>query len=82
MKRLIDQQETLSKASNAAMVGREVEVLVQGRGKRNPNQLIGRSSCFRTTVLPADEHTAAGDLVRARVSGATSHTLFAEPIAR
>ncbi|MCA9544164.1 MAG: tRNA (N6-isopentenyl adenosine(37)-C2)-methylthiotransferase MiaB [Myxococcales bacterium] len=82
LKRLIDQQETLSKASNAAMVGREVEVLVQGRGKRNPNQLIGRSSCFRTTVLPADEHTAAGDLVRARVSGATSHTLFAEPIAR
>ncbi|MCB0015991.1 MAG: radical SAM protein, partial [Anaerolineales bacterium] len=42
-------QESISKARNEAMVGQDVEVLVAGTGRRNPEQMFGRSSCFRTT---------------------------------
>ena len=78
LKRLIETQEAISKQRFAAMVGREVEVLVQGPTRRNPDQFLGRSSCFKTTILDDTVHT--GDLVRARIVGATSHTLFGEPL--
>jgi tRNA-2-methylthio-N6-dimethylallyladenosine synthase len=79
LKRLIDMQEGICKARNNAKVGDVVEVLVNGPGRRNPEQMIGRSSCFRTTILPKGDY-GAGDLVSARVVGCTSHTLFAEPL--
>lgn len=80
LRRLIDMQEEICKARNNAKVGDIVEVLVSGPGRRNPEQMIGRSSCFRTTILPKGSY-GAGDLVSARVVGCTSHTLFAEPTA-
>lgn len=76
---LIALQESISKVRYGAMVGREVCVLVEGPGRRDPTQRFGRTSCFKTTILPGGA-LEAGDLVRARVSGATSHTLFAEPL--
>ena len=78
LKRLIELQESISKERFTAMVGREVEVLVAGPGRRDPSQRVGRTSCFKTTILPSGAE--GGDLVRAKVVGATSHTLFAEPI--
>lgn len=77
LKRLIELQESICKKRNAAMVGRTVEVLVDGPSRRNPEQAVGRTSCFRTTILPM-EGLAAGELVQARVIGSTSHTLFAD----
>lgn len=77
---LIAVQEALSKARNADLVGQTIEVLVQGPGRRDPNQAIGKSSCFRTTIMPLSAATVAGHLVQARVVGSTSHTLFAEPL--
>lgn len=79
LKRLIEEQEAISKARNAAMIGREVEVLVQGPTRRDPGQVIGRTSCFRTTILPA-EGLEAGALVPVRVTASTSHTIFGEVI--
>lgn len=77
LKRLIDVQEGISKVRNAAMIGRAAEVLVHGPSRRDPAQVVGRTSCFRTTILPA-EGLAPGDLVPVRIVGATSHTLFGE----
>lgn len=79
LRHLIDLQESICKARNNAKIGDVVEVLVSGPGRRNPEQMIGRSSCFRTTILPLGEYKA-GDMVDARVVGCTSHTLFAEPV--
>ena len=78
LQRLIRLQETVSRRRFASMVGRKIEVLVRGRSKKNPNQAVGRSSCFRTTVLDAESPAAPGTIVRARVTGATSHTLIAD----
>lgn len=83
LQRLIKLQEGLSRVANEAKVGQVLEVLVAGPGRRDPSQIIGRSSCFRSTVLHADAFQtppAAGELVQARVVACTSHTLFAEPV--
>ncbi len=77
LQRLIALQEGISKVRYGEMVGRTVEVLVQGPSRRDPSRFIGRTSCFRTTILPEGDF-APGDLVRARVVAATSHTLFGE----
>ena len=79
LQRLIALQEGICKVRNNAKVGSVVEVLVKGPGRRNPEQMIGRSSCFRTTILPQGSYSA-GDIVHARIVGCTSHTLFGEPV--
>ncbi|MFN3196994.1 MAG: tRNA (N6-isopentenyl adenosine(37)-C2)-methylthiotransferase MiaB [Bradymonadia bacterium] len=79
LKRLIDMQEAISGEVHQAMVGREVEVLIQGPTKRDPSKVLGRTSCFKTTIFPSEFLPAPGTLVKGRVVRATSHTLFAEP---
>ena len=79
--RLIELQESISKAEFAKMVGQEAEVLIQGPSRRDPNNMIGRTSCFRTTIVP-DVRLAPGELVPVRIVGATSHTLFGEQLER
>ena len=69
--------------SHRAMVGREVTVLVEGPGKTGPRepgalpQLTGRSMADHIVVFDAPERLV-GAVVRARVTDATSFTLFAE----
>ncbi len=79
LKRLIAVQEGISKIRNTRMIGRTADVLVQGPSRRDPQQVVGRTSCFRTTILPG-EGLEPGDLVPARIVGGTSHTLFGETI--
>jgi tRNA-2-methylthio-N6-dimethylallyladenosine synthase len=78
---LIDTQQRISAELNDRLLGREVEVLVEGPGRREPGQLFGKSEHFKTVVMP-DDGTPAGSLVRARVVGSTPITLFGEPVAR
>ena len=77
IKRLIEQQEQIGKARYAAQVGRTVEVLIQGASRRNPEQLIGRTSDFKTTILPGTIGKP-GEMVSVEIVGSTSHTLFGE----
>lgn len=83
LRRLIDQQEVISAEINQTQVGREHEILVIGPTRRNPDQVMGRSSCFRTTIFDqpsGDQIIHPGDLVKVRIERATSHTLFGELI--
>lgn len=79
LQRLIALQAENSRQRNGAMVGRRVEVLVEGQNPRDDRQSMGRSSCFRPTVLDSDETFQAGELVAAQVHAATTHTIFAKP---
>ncbi|MGB0647765.1 MAG: tRNA (N6-isopentenyl adenosine(37)-C2)-methylthiotransferase MiaB [Bradymonadia bacterium] len=77
IKRLIDQQERISKKRYAEQIGKTVEVMVQGPSRRNEEQMIGRTSDFKTTILSKDVGQP-GDIVTVKIVGATSHTLFSE----
>jgi tRNA-2-methylthio-N6-dimethylallyladenosine synthase len=80
LRRLIELQESISREVHEAMIGREVEILVESPTRRDPAKLHGRTMCFKNTILAADG-LSPGDVVPARVLSATSHTLFAERLA-
>jgi len=72
-------QERISREVNEGIVGRRVEVLVEGRSKRRSDQLFGRTDTFKTAVFP-DVGAGAGSLVRVEVTAATSHTLIGRTV--
>jgi tRNA-2-methylthio-N6-dimethylallyladenosine synthase len=88
---LLTQQQAISGALNDRMIGREVEVLVEGSARREKRtggpspsergegQLFGKSAHFKTVVF-GDDGTPAGSLRRVRVVGATPITLIGEAV--
>jgi tRNA-2-methylthio-N6-dimethylallyladenosine synthase len=80
LERLIAVQETISAERNQALVGSEVEVLVEGPARRPDGWMSGKTPQMKTAVFlgPA----VPGSLVRVEVQAATSHTLSGIPAVR
>jgi tRNA-2-methylthio-N6-dimethylallyladenosine synthase len=76
---LIEEQKAMSLERHLEMVGREVDVLVEGPAKRDPNQWFGKTAHFKTAVFPHREERV-GDTVRLRVAAASPYTLFGEGV--
>jgi tRNA-2-methylthio-N6-dimethylallyladenosine synthase len=76
---LIDQQMAISGELNDALLGREVEVLVESRARRDDSQLHGKSREFKTVVF-ADDGAEPGMLRRVRIVGTTPITLVGESL--
>lgn len=76
---MIDLQNTLSEASNRRDIGREFEVLTEGFSKRSREQLFGRTSQNKVVVFDKGSYRI-GQFVRVKITGATSATLFGEPV--
>ncbi len=77
--RLQSVQARLSTASLQALVGREVEVLVEGPSRHDGDVVAGRTSCFRMVNLPGGPDLR-GRLVPVRVTRAATHSLLGERI--
>jgi tRNA-2-methylthio-N6-dimethylallyladenosine synthase len=75
---LIELQHAISGGIHDRLIGREVEVLVEGTARRDSGQLFGKSADFKTVVFPNDG-TTPGTLKTVRVVGATPVTLIGEP---
>ena len=75
---IIELQEGISRQINEGMIGREVEVLVEGRSRRKDKDgrttWFGRSPQGKVTVFP--QEAPANRLVRVGVESSTSHTLY------
>jgi tRNA-2-methylthio-N6-dimethylallyladenosine synthase len=76
LQRLIERQKHWSQLKNAALVGRELEVLMRGPAYE-PSFMEGHSHAHHPVLLPANQATAPG-LYRARITHATPHMLFGE----
>ena len=76
---MIALQNQLSAENYKADEGKEFEVLVEGFSKRSREQLCGRTSQNKMVVFDKGNHHI-GDLVRVRITGSTSATLFGESI--
>lgn len=74
LNRMIALQNELSAMSNRADIGKEFEVLVEGRSKRNADEYFGRTSQNKVVVFPK-ENTKPGDFVRVMITEAGSATL-------
>ena len=85
LNRMIDLQNQLSLQSNRADIGRQFEILVEGRSKRSADQLFGRTSQGKVVVFPRPQTPSAagdkpavnpGDFIRVEIDDATSATLL------
>ena len=74
LNRMIALQNELSLESNLRDVGREFEVLVEGRSKRSADELFGRTSQNKVVVFPRGD-ASPGQFRHVRVESATSATL-------
>ena len=74
---IIELQNRKSLERYRAMIGKQVEVLVEGPSKRNPEQLCGRASNNMMCVFPALDRQK-GSLTSVTVVDATSATLICE----
>lgn len=75
--RLIEEQNGIGERKNALLVGRTVEVLVEGRSERNPSRLVGRTRTNKVVIFAADP-ALRGSLVPVRVRRAHAWTLYGE----
>lgn len=74
---LLKLQEKISLRKNQAFIGKKVEVLVEGRSKRNIQKLSGRDRGNRIVVFEGSDDLI-GHIVNVNITGATSLTLYGE----
>ena len=77
LQRLMALQNEISLRKNNTLVGRELEVLVEGRSKNDPNVLSGRTRTNKLVLLRADDRLV-GKLVPVRIREARTWTLHGE----
>ncbi len=75
---IISLQQQLSLESNMNEIGKNVEVLVEGFAKRSREQMVGRTSQYKTVVFPR-QGRHIGEFVNIRITDATPATLIGEP---
>ncbi len=72
---IIGLQTRMATVKNQQLVGRTVEVLVEGPSKKSVDEWCGRTGGNKTAVFPKDGFKA-GDYVRVLIARANSATLF------
>jgi len=73
--RLLEVANGIQARKNAALEGREMEVLVDGVSKKNPRELAGRTRCNRVVNFDGGGRRLYGELVRVRITQAMPHSL-------
>lgn len=79
LQEIIDLQIELSRISNTKDVGNTYEVLIEGFSKRSKEQLFGRSSQNKVVIFDKN-NLRIGQLVKVKITGNTSATLFGEVV--
>jgi tRNA-2-methylthio-N6-dimethylallyladenosine synthase len=75
LRRLVDLQRRITDEKAAACLGRSYGVLIESPSKKSDLELMGRTTCNRVVVVPADPRWPAGTLVTVRVAEVSSFTL-------
>ena len=79
LQEIINLQVELSRISNINDIGKVFEVLIEGFSKRSKEQLFGRSSQNKVVIFDKNNHRI-GELVKVRITGSTSATLFGDVV--
>jgi tRNA-2-methylthio-N6-dimethylallyladenosine synthase len=74
---LMDKQREIQRARNERLVGETVEVLVEGKSKRE-NQWSGHTSSNKVMNFTSPEQELLGHYVQVRVTGASPNSLIGE----
>ena len=76
---LLAAQRAISFKKNRLLIGREVEVLFEGRTRRDANRFYGRTREFKR-VVASSEKDIAGQFHKARIASVADETLLGELI--
>jgi len=75
LQRLMALQNPISLDLNKRLVGRELEVLVEGESKNRPDRLSGRTEGNKIVVFAADRDISPGELVQVKIEAAQTWNL-------
>src|SRR5436309_3205551 len=67
------------RCANERLVGRDVEVLCEGRSKTNPARLMGRTRTNKIVVFEGDEKLT-GEILEVRIQQANGFSLYGTPV--
>ncbi|MCL6640171.1 MAG: tRNA (N6-isopentenyl adenosine(37)-C2)-methylthiotransferase MiaB [Candidatus Rokubacteria bacterium] len=73
--RLLEVAGRAAAARSERLRGRVVELLVDGRARKNPTELAGRTRCNRVVNFEGDGRVDVGDLVHVRITDVLPHSL-------
>ncbi len=76
---IIDLQQQLSLTNNQKDIGKEFEILIEGRSKRSENQYFGRNTHNKVAVFNKTD-AGPGEYVTVKITGATSATLLGDVV--
>ncbi|MGA9779371.1 MAG: tRNA (N6-isopentenyl adenosine(37)-C2)-methylthiotransferase MiaB [Limisphaerales bacterium] len=77
--RLLEVINEIAKRKYRALVGRQMQILVEGPSKKNPARMTGRTRCNRIVVFDGSERHR-GRLMDVKVTRAGSFTLYGDPV--
>jgi tRNA-2-methylthio-N6-dimethylallyladenosine synthase len=77
MARLVALVQSQARGANERLVGRTVEVLVEGPSRHDPHEVMGRTRTYKAVNFPGDYRP--GDMVEVEVRGASSASLRGPP---
>lgn len=76
---IISLQQNISYEVNQSLVGKTVEVMVEGTSKKSDMQLSGRTDTNKTVIFPIGPFNP-GDIVNVKINRASAATLFGEAV--
>ncbi|MBI4589562.1 MAG: tRNA (N6-isopentenyl adenosine(37)-C2)-methylthiotransferase MiaB [Candidatus Rokubacteria bacterium] len=75
LSRLLEVANRIGAQRNLALVGRVMELLVDGLSKKDPRELSGRTRCNRAVNFDGQGRRLYGELVNVRITQAMPHSL-------
>lgn len=80
LQRLMQMQEGIFTKQRQAMLGQEVEILVERQNFKDTSLMKGRTRCWKNVLIPGDE-SLVGTLQKVKVHSYSHQTLIGERIA-
>jgi tRNA-2-methylthio-N6-dimethylallyladenosine synthase len=77
--RLLEVINEIGKRKYSALVGRRIEILVEGPSKKNPARMTGRTRCNKIVVFDGSERHR-GHSLDVKITRAGSFTLYGDPV--
>ncbi|HVP35982.1 MAG TPA: tRNA (N6-isopentenyl adenosine(37)-C2)-methylthiotransferase MiaB [Terriglobales bacterium] len=77
---LIELQKIISQKKNKRVIGRNEEVLIDGKSKRDKASWKGKGRSNKTVIIPKEENdkNLLGEIVKIQITDSDSFTLFGE----
>lgn len=79
LEEIINMQRELSHKSNLKDIGKEFEVLIEGKSKRSDDKLFGRTSQNKVVIFNKEDFKI-GDYIKVKIKECTSATLIGEKV--